>query len=116
MKLCQLIAQEGEDGAIFCTCLVPANDDQDITDVRSTCGGSVEDCQTVEIPTVKGNDGNEHAVVLLPLYRLEEPVTVPGSCYKEFGSDLDSCSRQESQGCQGCRVLREAKIDEATGN
>jgi hypothetical protein len=111
VKLCQLIAQEGEDGAIFCTCLVPANDDQDITDFRATCGGSVEDCQTIEISTVTDKDGNAFRPILLPQYRLE--ATVPESCYKEFGSDLDSCSRQESQGCQGCRVLREAKTDEA---
>ena len=30
---------------------------------------------------------------------------VPDECYKEFGSDLDGCSRQENQGCKGCRCL-----------
>jgi len=30
---------------------------------------------------------------------------VPEECYKEYGSDLDSCSRQENQGCKGCICL-----------
>ena len=34
-----------------------------------------------------------------------EEVIVPDECYKEFGSDLDGCSRQENQGCKGCRCL-----------
>jgi nucleoside 2-deoxyribosyltransferase len=71
-----------------------------------------DDCKNVdpcayEITTVADKDGNAFRPILLPQYKLA--VTVPESCYKEFGSDLDSCSRQESQGCQGCRVLREAK-------
>jgi hypothetical protein len=31
--------------------------------------------------------------------------TVPEECYKEYGSDLDSCSRQENEGCKGCVCL-----------
>jgi hypothetical protein len=35
-------------------------------------------------------------------------VVVPDpECYKEFGADLDSCSRQENQGCKGCRCAKE---------
>lgn len=30
---------------------------------------------------------------------------VPEECYKEFGNDLDGCSRQELQGCSGCKCL-----------
>lgn len=78
------------------------------------CGDKEEYCSLVyDRPeeSVKDKDGNAFRPILLPQYRLE--ATVPESCYKEFGSDLDSCSRQESQGCQGCRVLREATTDEA---
>ena len=25
----------------------------------------------------------------------------PDECYKEYGADLDGCSRQENQGCMG---------------
>ena len=30
---------------------------------------------------------------------------VPRQCYEEFGQDLDGCSRQENQGCKGCKCL-----------
>lgn len=30
---------------------------------------------------------------------------VPQQCYEEFGQDLDGCSRQENQGCKGCKCL-----------
>ena len=29
----------------------------------------------------------------------------PDECYKEYGADLDGCSRQENQGCMGCSLL-----------
>jgi len=31
---------------------------------------------------------------------------VPDECYKEYGNDLDGCSRQEMQGCKGCICLK----------
>lgn len=30
---------------------------------------------------------------------------VPQQCYKEYGQDLDGCSRQENESCNGCRCL-----------
>ena len=39
------------------------------------------------------------------LSQAKESQTVPKECYEEFGGDLDGCSRQESQGCGGCRCL-----------
>jgi hypothetical protein len=30
---------------------------------------------------------------------------VPRQCHEEFGQDLDGCSRQENQGCKGCKCL-----------
>jgi ATP-dependent Clp protease ATP-binding subunit ClpC len=32
---------------------------------------------------------------------------VPIECYTEYGKDLDGCSRQENQGCAGCKCLVE---------
>ena len=32
-------------------------------------------------------------------------------CYKEFGPDLDACSRQENQGCRGCKCAKEVEED-----
>ncbi len=29
----------------------------------------------------------------------------PKECFKDFGRDLDGCSRQENEGCNGCRCL-----------
>jgi hypothetical protein len=30
---------------------------------------------------------------------------VPKECYEQFGKDLDGCSRQQNEGCTGCRCL-----------
>lgn len=30
-------------------------------------------------------------------------------CYREFGQDLDGCSRQENKGCRGCRCAKEIR-------
>ena len=32
---------------------------------------------------------------------------IDAECYKEFGSDLDGCSRQENEGCNGCGCCKE---------
>ena len=34
------------------------------------------------------------------------------SCYIEFGQDLDGCSRQENEGCKGCRCCKEVEEGE----
>jgi hypothetical protein len=34
---------------------------------------------------------------------------VPNECYEDYGADLDGCSRQENEGCKGCRCLIEIK-------
>lgn len=28
-------------------------------------------------------------------------------CYKEYGADLDGCSRQQNEGCKGYRCAKE---------
>jgi hypothetical protein len=33
-------------------------------------------------------------------------------CYEEFGLDLDGCSRQQNEGCKGCRCATETKEGE----
>lgn len=51
---------------------------------------------------------NKYVKVRLNSERLklaDEGLIIPLECYKEFGSDLDGCSRQENQGCKGCRCL-----------
>lgn len=30
-------------------------------------------------------------------------------CYIEFGQDLDGCSRQQNEGCYGCRCSKEVE-------
>ena len=32
---------------------------------------------------------------------------IPEQCYKDFGQDLDGCSRQENGGCKGCRLTEQ---------
>jgi hypothetical protein len=32
---------------------------------------------------------------------------IPEECYKEYGEDLDGCSRQEMGGCSGCNLATE---------
>lgn len=43
----------------------------------------------------------------------------PTKCYEDFGVDLDGCSRQENEGCNGCKCQIEqdtpiTKIEETT--
>ena len=32
---------------------------------------------------------------------------IPKECYEEYGSDLDSCSTQQNEGCGRCRLAKE---------
>ena len=36
----------------------------------------------------------------------ENNSTIPNGCYVNYGADLDGCSRQENQGCNGCILYR----------
>jgi hypothetical protein len=38
-------------------------------------------------------------------------VIVPKECYEEYGTDLDGCSRQENEGCKGCRCAKEIRTN-----
>ena len=46
-------------------------------------------------------------------YKMLKP---PKECYEDFGADLDGCSRQENEGCGGCRCLVESGKSIARSN
>jgi len=71
VKLCQLISQEGDSDEILCTCTIAAENEQEIADYRSQCGGDILLCQTEEIMTITHKDGARFRVILLPEYKLE---------------------------------------------
>ena len=71
-------------------------------------------CQSVEdgVESVQNEsegdcskEGIEEAVKAIEEMCSSFPTPDP-ECYKEYGQDLDGCSRQENQGCNGCRCFR----------
>ncbi len=79
MKFYSLIAQEGEDGQIFCTCHLAAENEQDLAKWRDRCGGNVEDCQIEDLKNIKSEDGRKWRPILV------EDLTGCGGCCVKCG-------------------------------
>ncbi len=81
MKFYSLIAQEGEDGQIFCTCHLAAKDEQGLAEHRAACGGNVDDCQTEDLKIIKSEDGRTWRLLLV------EDLTGCGGCCVKCGEE-----------------------------